>query len=128
MVVFGGVRSNRLREWKQASCNSKCDSCSPKNPEDISREADIIISAAGVPNLVRRNWIKRGAIVIDVGTNPIEDPNSEHGYYLTGDVCYEEALQLVSAITPVPGGVGPVTIAMLLSNTLDSAKRAFGLS
>ncbi|KAG0456169.1 hypothetical protein HPP92_023957 [Vanilla planifolia] len=99
-----------------------------KNPEDISREADIIISAAGVPNLVRRNWIKRGAIVIDVGTNPIEDPNSEHGYYLTGDVCYEEALQLVSAITPVPGGVGPVTIAMLLSNTLDSAKRAFGLS
>ncbi|XP_020584452.1 bifunctional protein FolD 1, mitochondrial-like isoform X2 [Phalaenopsis equestris] len=99
-----------------------------KNPEEITREADIVISAAGVPNLVRRNWLKRGAVVIDVGTNPVEDSRSEHGYYLTGDVCYEEALQLVSAITPVPGGVGPVTIAMLLSNTLESAKRTFGLS
>ncbi|PKA66573.1 hypothetical protein AXF42_Ash003227 [Apostasia shenzhenica] len=99
-----------------------------KNPEDITSEADIVISAAGVANLVGRNWLKRGAVVIDVGTNPVEDPNSEHGYYLTGDVCYEEALQVVSAITPVPGGVGPVTIAMLLSNTLDSARRAYGLS
>ncbi|KAJ6811773.1 bifunctional protein FolD 1, mitochondrial-like [Iris pallida] len=99
-----------------------------KNPEDITREADVVISAAGVPNLVRRSWLKRGSIVIDVGTNPVEDPSSEHGYYLTGDVCYEEALQVVSAITPVPGGVGPVTIAMLLSNTLESAKRAYGFS
>ncbi|KAG1346884.1 hypothetical protein COCNU_06G007130 [Cocos nucifera] len=99
-----------------------------KNPEDITREADIVISAAGVAHLVRRSWLKKGTIVIDVGTNPIEDPSSEHGYCLLGDVCYEEALQAVSAITPVPGGVGPVTIAMLLSNTLDSAKRAYGLS
>ncbi|XP_020674441.1 bifunctional protein FolD 1, mitochondrial isoform X1 [Dendrobium catenatum] len=99
-----------------------------KDPDRITREADIVISAAGVPNLVRRNWLKRGAVVIDVGTSPVDDPSSEHGYCLTGDVCYEEALQLVSAITPVPGGVGPVTVAMLLSNTLDSAKRAFGLS
>ena len=58
----------------------------------------------------------------------MQDPNSEHGYYLTGDVCFEEALQVVSAITPVPGGVGPVTIAMLLSNTLESAKRSYDLS
>lgn len=57
----------------------------------------------------------------------MQDPSSEHGYYLTGDVCFEEALQVVSAITPVPGGVGPVTIAMLLLNTLESAKRAYGL-
>ncbi|XP_019707512.1 bifunctional protein FolD 1, mitochondrial isoform X2 [Elaeis guineensis] len=99
-----------------------------KNPEDITRGADIVISAAGVANLVRGSWLKKGTIVIDVGTNPIEDPSSEHGYYLSGDVCYEEALQVVSAITPVPGGVGPVTIAVLLSNTLDSAKRAYGLS
>ncbi|KAK8924208.1 hypothetical protein KSP39_PZI019507 [Platanthera zijinensis] len=95
-----------------------------ENPESITREADVVISAAGVPNLVRRNWLKRGSIVIDVGTTPIEDPESEHGYHLVGDVCYEEALQVVSAITPVPGGVGPVTISMLLSNTLDAAKRA----
>ncbi|RWV93875.1 hypothetical protein GW17_00043632, partial [Ensete ventricosum] len=98
------------------------------NPADVTREADIVISAAGVPNLVRGSWLKRGAIVIDVGTNPIEDPSFEHGYYLRGDVCYEEALQVASAITPVPGGVGPVTVAMLLSNTLDSAKRFFGIS
>ena len=58
----------------------------------------------------------------------MQDPNSKHGYYLTGDVCYEEALQVVSAITPVPEGVGPVTIAMLLSNTLASAKRTYELS
>ncbi|KAF3792904.1 Bifunctional protein FolD 1 [Nymphaea thermarum] len=97
-----------------------------ENPEEVTREADILISAAGVGNLVRRRWLKPGAVVIDVGTNPVEDPDSERGYRLIGDVCYEEALGLVSAITPVPGGVGPMTVAMLLSNTLDSAKRAYG--
>ncbi|KAG6537093.1 hypothetical protein ZIOFF_002174 [Zingiber officinale] len=112
------------------------------NPQDVTREADIVISAAGVPNLVRGHWLKRGSVVIDVGTNPVEvssslrccktyswtDPNSEQGYYLQGDVCYEEALQLASAITPVPGGVGPVTVAMLLANTLDSAKRLYSFT
>ena len=58
----------------------------------------------------------------------LQDPNSRRGFRVTGDVCYEEAIKVVSAITPVPGGVGPVTISMLLSNTLDSAKRAFGFS
>ncbi|KAB1224699.1 Bifunctional protein FolD 1, mitochondrial [Morella rubra] len=96
-----------------------------KNPEQITCEADIVVTAAGVPNLVRGNWLKPGAIVIDVGTNPIEDSSCEHGYRLIGDVCFEEAVRVVSAITPVPGGVGPMTIAMLLSNTLDSAKRAY---
>ncbi|KAF9617695.1 hypothetical protein IFM89_038195 [Coptis chinensis] len=96
-----------------------------KNPDTVTREADIVVSAAGVANLVRGSWLKPGAVVIDVGTNPVEDPNSEHGYTLTGDVCYEEAVRVVSAITPVPGGVGPMTVAMLLSNTLDSAKKAY---
>ncbi|KAL6655824.1 hypothetical protein ACP70R_006650 [Stipagrostis hirtigluma subsp. patula] len=98
------------------------------NPEAITRESDIVISAAGVANLVRGSWLKKGAVVIDVGTNPIEDPNSDYGYRLTGDVCFEEAVKVASAVTPVPGGVGPVTIAMLLGNTLDSAKLAYGLS
>jgi len=98
-----------------------------KNAQDITREADIVISAAGVANLVRGEWLKPGAVVIDVGINPVEDHNSKRGYRLVGDVCYEEASRIVSAITPVPGGVGPMTIAMLLSNTLDSAKRAYGL-
>ncbi|XP_052193090.1 bifunctional protein FolD 4, chloroplastic-like [Diospyros lotus] len=94
-----------------------------KNPEDIAREADIMISAVGQPNMVRGNWIKPGAVVIDVGINPVEDTNSPRGYRLVGDVCYEEACKIASAVTPVPGGVGPMTIAMLLSNTLASAKR-----
>lgn len=102
-----------------------------KNPEQITSEADIVIAAAGVANLVRGSWLKPGAVVLDVGTCPVDvsvDPSCEYGYRLMGDVCYEEALRLASAITPVPGGVGPMTVAMLLSNTLDSAKRAYGFT
>ncbi|KAK8967260.1 hypothetical protein KSP40_PGU003633 [Platanthera guangdongensis] len=98
-----------------------------KNPEEITKQADIVISAAGVANLVRGRWIKPGAVVIDVGINPVDDPESVRGYRLVGDVCFEEASKVASAITPVPGGVGPMTIAMLLSNTLSSAKRMHGL-
>ncbi|XAR54078.1 Methenyltetrahydrofolate cyclohydrolase [Bertholletia excelsa] len=94
-----------------------------KNPEEITREADIIISAVGQPNMVRGSWLKPGAVVIDVGINPVEDPKSARGYRLVGDVCYEEACKVAAAVTPVPGGVGPMTIAMLLSSTLSSAKR-----
>lgn len=93
------------------------------NPEEIIRQADIVISAAGQPHMVRGSWIKPGAVIIDVGINPVEDPNSTRGYRLIGDVCYEEAIKVASAVTPVPGGVGPMTIAMLLQNTLNSAKR-----
>ncbi|XP_022924998.1 bifunctional protein FolD 1, mitochondrial-like isoform X1 [Cucurbita moschata] len=99
-----------------------------RNPEQITREADIVVAAAGVPNLVRGSWLKPGAVVIDVGTNPVEDPSSEHGYRLIGDVCYEEASRVASAITPVPGGVGPMTVAMLLLNTLESAKRTYSFT
>lgn len=93
------------------------------NPEEIIRQADIIIAAVGQANMVRGSWIKPGAVIIDVGINPVEDPNSPRGYKLVGDVCYEEAIRIASAVTPVPGGVGPMTIAMLLQNTLISAKR-----
>ncbi|KAJ3693960.1 hypothetical protein LUZ60_009440 [Juncus effusus] len=94
-----------------------------KNPEEITRQADIVISAAGVANLVRGSWLKPGAVVIDVGINAVDDAESKRGYRLVGDVCFEEASKIASYITPVPGGVGPMTIAMLLSNTLLSAKR-----
>ncbi|VYS54875.1 unnamed protein product [Arabidopsis thaliana] len=96
-----------------------------KDPEHITRKADIVIAAAGIPNLVRGSWLKPGAVVIDVGTTPVEDSSCEFGYRLVGDVCYEEALGVASAITPVPGGVGPMTITMLLCNTLEAAKRIF---
>ncbi|KAF5192489.1 Bifunctional protein fold [Thalictrum thalictroides] len=96
-----------------------------ENPGEITKEADIIIAAVGQPNMVRGSWIKPGAVIIDVGINAVDDPKSPRGYRLVGDVCYEEACKIASAITPVPGGVGPMTIAMLLSNTLTSAKRSW---
>ncbi|CAJ2638512.1 unnamed protein product [Trifolium pratense] len=97
-----------------------------KNPEQITSEADIVVADVGIPNIVRGNWIKKGAVIIDLGTNQVKDPSSQV-FRITGDVCFEEAVKVASAITPVPGGVGPVTISMLLANTLDSAKRAFGM-
>eukprot|EP00227_Mantoniella_beaufortii_P005151 CAMPEP_0197606582 /NCGR_PEP_ID=MMETSP1326-20131121/45378_1 /TAXON_ID=1155430 /ORGANISM="Genus nov. species nov., Strain RCC2288" /LENGTH=304 /DNA_ID=CAMNT_0043174513 /DNA_START=89 /DNA_END=1003 /DNA_ORIENTATION=- len=93
------------------------------NPEEICRKADIIIAAAGSAHMVKKSWIKRGAAIIDVGTNSVPDASKKTGYRLTGDVDFDEALKVCGKITPVPGGVGPMTIAMLLSNTLDSAKR-----
>ncbi|KAJ7548444.1 hypothetical protein O6H91_07G012300 [Diphasiastrum complanatum] len=95
------------------------------NPAEVTRNADIIIAAAGVAHMVRTDWLKPGAVVIDVGINPVEDPSAKRGYRLVGDVCYREACTIASAITPVPGGVGPMTIAMLMQNTLEAAKRAY---
>ena len=86
-------------------------------------DGDILIAAAGKPGLIRGDWIKHGAVVIDVGINSVEDPTSEKGYRLVGDVVFEEAQYRASAMTPVPVGVGPMTIAMLLRNTMDSANR-----
>ncbi|GJS54427.1 bifunctional protein FolD 1, mitochondrial-like protein isoform X1 [Tanacetum coccineum] len=93
-----------------------------KNPEEITSEADILVSDVGIPNLVRGHWLKPGVVVIDMGSTLVKDSNSSHGSRVTGDVCYEEAMLKASAITPVPGGIGPVTISMLLSNTVEAAK------
>jgi 5,10-methylene-tetrahydrofolate dehydrogenase/methenyl tetrahydrofolate cyclohydrolase len=93
------------------------------DPENIIREADIIIAAAGQPMMVKSSWIKPGAAVIDVGTNAVDDPSKKLGYRLVGDVDFQEACKVAGWITPVPGGVGPMTVAMLLKNTLDGAKR-----
>lgn len=90
-------------------------------------DADILVAAVGRAEIVRGDWIKPGAVVIDVGMNAVDDPDSEKGYRLVGDVNFDEVLEVASAITPVPGGVGPMTIAMLLRNTVDSAKRALGV-
>jgi methylenetetrahydrofolate dehydrogenase (NADP+)/methenyltetrahydrofolate cyclohydrolase len=92
----------------------------------VCRQADILVAAMGRPQAVRRNWIKPGAIVLDVGINRLApEPGREKGR-LVGDVAYEEALSVAGAITPVPGGIGPMTIACLLSNTLDAARRRDG--
>lgn len=92
----------------------------------VVRAADIVIAACGRAEMVRGDWIKPGAVVIDVGINAVDDPSAKRGYRLVGDVAFDEAAAVAGAITPVPGGVGPMTIAMLLQNTLEGYKRAVG--
>ncbi len=92
--------------------------------EDISyytKQADIIVAAIGVANFVKADMVKDGVVIIDVGINRIDDAGTEKGYKIVGDVDYQEVSHKAAAITPVPGGVGPMTIAMLMSNTYDSA-------
>lgn len=92
-----------------------------RNIPDIVRQADILIAAIGRPAYVKGDWLKPGAVVIDVGTNRVEDPSSERGYRWVGDVDFEAAQAVAGAITKVPGGVGPMTITMLLQNTVKAA-------
>ena len=89
-----------------------------KNLEDLTRTADIVIMALGIPEFLKANMIKEGAVIIDVGITRVQDNNNAKGYIIKGDVFYEEVSKKASFITPVPGGVGPMTIAMLLKNTL----------
>ncbi len=90
---------------------------------DVVRRADVVIAAIGKPQFVRADWLKPGAVVIDVGTNQIPDANDPRGYRWVGDVDYDAALEVAGAISKVPGGVGPMTITMLLSNTMKAAWR-----
>jgi len=90
------------------------------------RDADIILAAIGRAHFVKGDWVKPGATIIDVGTNVIDDPTRKTGKRLVGDVDFEAASEVAGKITPVPGGVGPMTIAMLLSNTLRAATKAAG--
>jgi len=89
----------------------------------ICRRADIIVAAVGRPEMVKADWVKDGAVVIDVGINRIDDATKKSGYRLVGDVAYDEVAPKCAAITPVPGGVGPMTIAMLMKNTLQAARQ-----
>merc|ERR1719414_2122764 len=98
-----------------------------KDMEAHVRNADIVIAALGKPEFVRGSWLKPGCVVIDVGINAIDDPTKKLGHRLVGDVNYAEAQGIASQITPVPGGVGPMTIAMLLRNTLNLARHSKGL-
>lgn len=100
-----------------------CHSRTANLPGQV-RQADVIIAAVGKPLMVKKDWVKPGAVVIDVGMNAIDDPTRKLGYRLVGDVDYNEVKEVASLITPVPGGVGPMTVAMLLQNTLTAAKRS----
>ncbi|MBK1854472.1 bifunctional methylenetetrahydrofolate dehydrogenase/methenyltetrahydrofolate cyclohydrolase FolD [Verrucomicrobiaceae bacterium 5K15] len=92
-----------------------------KDLVEVCRRADIIVAAIGRPEFVTADMVKDGAVVIDVGINRVEDASAKRGYRLVGDVAYDEVAPKCSAITPVPGGVGPMTIAMLISNTIKAA-------
>jgi 5,10-methylene-tetrahydrofolate dehydrogenase/methenyl tetrahydrofolate cyclohydrolase len=98
-----------------------------QNIADVVREGDIVVAAIGKAQFVKADWIKPGATIIDVGTNAIPDATKKSGQRLVGDVDFENAKEVAGAITPVPGGVGPMTIAMLMQNTLNAAKRSVGL-
>lgn len=93
-----------------------------KNIEEVVRRADIIIAAIGMMEFVRGDWVKPGAAIIDVGINEKPDETKKRGYRLVGDVNFDEAKEVAGHITPVPGGVGPMTIAMLMANTLRAAE------
>ena len=94
-----------------------------KNIESLVKDADVLVAAVGIPEMVKGNWIKKDAVVIDVGINRIERNGKN---ILVGDVMYDECLLNASKITPVPGGVGPMTIACLLLNTLLTSYKQFG--
>ncbi|KAF5270869.1 hypothetical protein FQA39_LY08314 [Lamprigera yunnana] len=126
-VVLGrskivGTPASELLKWHHATvtvCHSKT-----KDLKEQCRRADILVVGIGKPELVKGDWIKPGAIVIDCGINAIPDATKKSGQRLVGDVAYNEASQVASYITPVPGGVGPMTVAMLMKNTVISAQRA----
>ena len=92
-----------------------------KNAQSICKEADIVVAAVGSPEMVKADWIKPGAVVIDVGINRVDDDSRERGWRLAGDVD-PEVVEVASMISPVPGGVGPMTVAMLMANTVAAAK------
>lgn len=125
-VVIGrskivGSPMAQLLLWHNSTvtiCHSKT-----KNIDQICREADIVVAAVGRAQMVKKDWLKPGAVVIDCGINVIPDATKKSGTRLVGDVDFEGCKEVASAITPVPGGVGPMTVAMLIANTVESASR-----
>jgi len=126
--IVGKPLSNMLIQ-KSATGNATVTICHTrtKNLADHTLKADILIAAAGAPNTITADMVKAGVVVIDVGVNRVDDPTKKKGYRLTGDVDFEAVKEKASLITPVPGGVGPMTITMLLYNTVESAEKAAGL-
>lgn len=107
----------------QARCTVSIAHIYTRDLPDLVASADILVSAAGAPGLIKGSWIKPGAVVVDVGINRVPNAGGQ-GSRIVGDVCFDEAKMRASAITPVPGGVGPMTIACLLENTLRAARNA----
>jgi methylenetetrahydrofolate dehydrogenase (NADP+)/methenyltetrahydrofolate cyclohydrolase len=126
--IVGKPLANMLIQ-KKPGANATVTVCHTRTKDlpSHTKRADIVIAAAGRPNTVTADMVKEGVVVIDVGVNRVEDATKKKGYRLVGDVDFEAVKEKASFITPVPGGVGPMTITMLLFNTVESAKRAAGI-
>jgi methylenetetrahydrofolate dehydrogenase (NADP+) / methenyltetrahydrofolate cyclohydrolase len=111
------------QKGEAANCTVTLTHSRTKDIKSLTLQADIIISALGVPNFLKADMVKDGTVIIDVGITRVPDASRERGYYITGDVDFENVSKKASFITPVPGGVGPMTIAMLLKNTLLARER-----
>jgi len=126
--IVGKPLANILLQRKEGA-NATVTVCHTRTPDMgvHTRQADILIVAAGRPNTITADMVADGAVVVDVGVNRIEDASRERGFRLVGDVDYKGVSEKASLITPVPGGVGPMTITMLLHNTIAAAKMAHGV-
>lgn len=120
-IVGKPIANILLQKAKGANCTVTVTHSATKDIASFTRQADIIVAAIGKANFLTGDMIKDGVVIIDVGINRIDDPTAKKGYKVVGDVDYDSCYPKSSLITPVPGGVGPMTIAMLLKNTLDSA-------
>jgi len=124
-IVGRPVASLLLRNAPGGNATVTVTHSRSKDLAAITRQADILIAAVGKAELITRDMVKPGVVVIDVGVNRVEDVDSPRGYRLVGDVAYSAVSEVAEAISPVPGGVGPMTITMLLRNTIDAARRQF---
>ncbi len=122
--IVGKPIANMLMQ-KEKTADATVTVCHSRTRDlpSITRQADILIAAIGRPEFVTADMVREGAVVIDVGINRVEDATKKKGYRMVGDVKFDEVAAKAGAITPVPGGVGPMTITMLLFNTVMSAKR-----
>lgn len=126
--IVGKPLANMLMQKKEGA-NATVTVChtGTRDVAHHTRRADIVVAAAGRPKTVTADMVREGAVIIDVGVNRVDDPTARRGYRLVGDVDFELVREKARLITPVPGGVGPMTIAMLLHNTIDAAKRQAGV-
>ncbi len=122
MIVGKPLALLLMQKAKNANATVTVVHSRSRNLAEITRSGDIVIAAIGQANFVKAEHVRDGAVVIDVGINRVEDANSPRGYRLVGDVAFDEVASKASAITPVPGGVGPMTIAMLMSNTVKACR------
>jgi methylenetetrahydrofolate dehydrogenase (NADP+)/methenyltetrahydrofolate cyclohydrolase len=112
-----------MQKWSGSNATVTVVHSRSENISELCRSADILISAIGKPNTITADMVRDGAVVIDVGINRISDPSRKSGYRIVGDVDFDAVKDKCQAITPVPGGVGPLTIVMLLQNTITAYKK-----